>query len=113
MTPRPPARRGWSFVGAAFSSGLFALGLAAVACGEDGVTPDCPPLSLYNVQEVYGPLPEAGPGASAEEIREIEERRDELMEQRRIVDAERADAIEAKCMTPLGSAEASGGQGSN
>jgi hypothetical protein len=104
-----PARRGWSLVGAAFFGLLLALGLAAVACGEDGVTPDCPPLTLYNVKEVYGPLPEAGPGASADEIREIQERRDELMELRRIADEERALAVEAKCLTPLGNAEASGG----
>jgi hypothetical protein len=92
---------------------LFALGLVVVACGEDGVTPDCPPLTLYNVREVYGPLPEAGPGASAEETREIQERRDELMELRRIADEERALAIDAKCLTPLGNAEAAGGQPTN
>jgi hypothetical protein len=107
------ARRGWSFVGATLWGSLFALGLGVVACGEDGVTPDCPPLTLYNVKEVYGPLPEAGPGASAEEIREIQERRDELTELRRIVDEERVEAVDAKCLTPLGNAEASGGQGTN
>jgi hypothetical protein len=112
MTP-PPARRGWSFAGAAFLGSLFALGLVVVACGEDGVTPDCPPLTLYNVKEVYGPLPEAGPGASAEEIREIQDRRDELMEQRRIADEERAEGVDAECLTALGNVEASGGQGTN
>jgi hypothetical protein len=106
MTPR-------SFVGATLLGSLFALGLVVVACGEDGVTPDCPPLTLYNVKEVFGPLPEAGPGASAQEISEIQERRDELMELRRVVDEERAEAIEADCLTPLGNAEAAGGQSTN
>ena len=92
---------------------LFALGLVAVACGEDGMTPDCPALSLYDVKEVYGPLPEAGPGATPEEIREIEERREELMRLRRVADDERAEAIEADCLTPLGNAEARGGQATN
>jgi len=79
MTPRPPARRGWSFAGAAILGLLFALGLVAVACGEDGVTPDCPTIPLYNIHD------------------------EDWLEG---VAGHRAEAIDAGCLTPLGDANA-------
>jgi hypothetical protein len=84
-------RRGWSFVGAGLVGMLFASAALLVACGEEGVTPDCPPLTLYNVRTLYA---EAGPDATAEEIQEQEELREKVEE-------ERAAAVDAGCMTPL------------
>jgi hypothetical protein len=99
-------RRRVSLLGAAVLGVLGASSLALVACGEDGVTPDCPPLTLYNVRVVYGPLPEAGADASAEEIEEIEAQREAILEKRRLVDEERAIAVDAGCLTDLGDAQA-------
>jgi hypothetical protein len=84
---------------------LFAGAAMLVACGEDGVTPDCPPLSLYNVKVVYGPLPEAGPDATADEIADAEAQRIAIMDQRAAIDKERAEAVDAGCVTDLGDAQ--------
>ena len=87
-------RRGWSLVGAGLLGLLLASASALVACGEEGVTPDCPPLTLYNVRTLYA---EAGPDATDEELEELEELRQKVEE-------ERAAAVDAGCMTPLGDA---------
>jgi hypothetical protein len=73
---------------------LLASASLLVACGEEGVTPDCPPLTLYNVRTLYA---DAGPDATDEEIQEQEELREKVEE-------ERAAAVDAGCMTPLGDA---------
>jgi hypothetical protein len=73
-------RSRWSVLGATLVGLLGALCLALVACGEDGVTPDCPELPLYDIRD-------AG-WADSREIR-----------------AARAEAIDAKCITPLGDAQ--------
>ena len=87
-------RRAWSLVGAGLMGLLLASASVLVACGEEGVTPDCPPLTLYNTRTLYA---EAGPDATAEEIQEQEELRQKVEE-------ERAAAVDAGCMTPLGDA---------
>ena len=48
---RAGKRRRWPFLGAAVLGTLFASIFAVVGCGEDGVTPDCPPVPLYNVHD--------------------------------------------------------------
>ena len=102
---RPAKRRSLPLLGAALLGLLFAGAAMLVACGEDGITPDCPPLSLYNVKVVYGPLPEAGPDASADDIADAEAQRDAILEQRAAIDKERAAAVEAGCLTDLGDAQ--------
>ena len=63
--------------------GLFcSVCLALVACGEEGVTPDCPPMPLYDVQD-----------AAWREDPEILEAR--------------AAAVDAGCLTDLGDAQSS------
>jgi hypothetical protein len=57
---------------------LFAVCWALVACGEDGVTPDCPQVPLYNVHDENWLEGVAGA---------------------------RAEAIDAGCLTDLGDAE--------
>ncbi len=74
------ARRRWSLLGAALLGLLVALSLALVACGEDGVTPDCPPVPLYDVRD----------DASLTDA-DIQEAR--------------AKAVDAGCMTDLGDAQ--------
>jgi hypothetical protein len=88
-------RCGWSFVGAGLVGLCFASAALLVACGEEGVTPDCPPLTLYNVRTLYA---EAGPDATAEEIQE-------QLDLQEKVEEERAAAVDAGCMTPLGDAQ--------
>ncbi|HSU37988.1 MAG TPA: hypothetical protein VLJ38_00440 [Polyangiaceae bacterium] len=56
------------------------LGLAAPGCGDNGQTPSCPPLSLYDINA-------AGEANSPK------------------VAAERAAAVDAGCMTDLGDAQ--------
>ena len=73
-------RRRVSLLGGAVLGLLSALGLALVACGEEGVTPDCPPLPLYDVRD-----------ASWVNDPEITEAR--------------AAAIDAGCLTDLGDAQ--------
>ena len=73
-------RRRWSLFGAGLLGLLVALCFALVACGEEGVTPDCPPLPLYDVQD-----------ASWVNDPEIAEAR--------------AAAIDAGCLTDLGDAQ--------
>jgi hypothetical protein len=75
------ARRRWSLLGAALLGLLLALSFVLVACGEEGVTPDCPPLPLYNVRD------------------------DAWLSDADIQEA-RAEAIKAGCMTELGDAQA-------
>jgi hypothetical protein len=74
-------RRRVSLLGAAVLGVLGASSLALVACGEDGVTPDCPPLPLYDIHD-----------ASWVDDPEIAEAR--------------AAAIDAGCLTDLGDAQA-------
>jgi hypothetical protein len=70
-----------SLVGLAVSLAVGALlGLAAPGCGENGQTPNCPPLSLYDVN--------AAGEANSPKVAE-----------------ERAAAVDAGCMTDLGDAE--------
>ncbi len=70
-----------SLVGLTVALALGALlGLAAPGCGNDGRTPSCPPLSLYDVNA-------AGEANSPK------------------VEAERAAAVDAGCMTDLGDAQ--------
>jgi hypothetical protein len=73
-------RRRWSLLGAALLGLLFALCLALVACGEDGVTPNCPPLPLYNIHD------------------------ENWLDDPDVQEA-RAEAIDAGCLTPLGDAQ--------
>ena len=73
-------RRRWSLVGAAMLGILVALSFVLVACGEDGVTPDCPPLPLYNVRD--------DAWLTDDDIQEA-----------------RAAAIDAGCLTDLGDAQ--------
>ncbi|HEX6273927.1 MAG TPA: hypothetical protein VFZ53_12855 [Polyangiaceae bacterium] len=40
-----------TLLGAAALGLLVASSAALVACGEDGVTPDCPAMPLYNVRD--------------------------------------------------------------
>ena len=87
-------RRGWSLVGASLLGLVVASASLLAACGEDGITPDCPPLTLYNIRTLYA---DASPDATAEEIQEQEELREKVEE-------ERAAAVDAGCMTPLGDA---------
>ena len=61
---------------AEIAAGMFVL----VACGEDGVTPDCPPLPLYNVRD--------DAWLTDDDIQEA-----------------RAAAIDAGCLTDLGDAQ--------
>jgi hypothetical protein len=69
-----------SLIGLAVSLSVGALiGLVSPGCGEDGVTPSCPPLSLYDINA-------AGEANSPK------------------VAAERAAAVDAGCMTDLGDA---------
>jgi hypothetical protein len=75
MTPRPFMTLAVSLVLGALAS-LFAPG-----CSEDGQTPNCPPLSLYNI------------GAAGERNSDT-------------VAEERAEAVDAGCMTDLGDASA-------
>ena len=72
-------RRGWTFFGAGLVGLVGASASVLVACGEEGVTPDCPPLTLYNVRTLYA---EAGPDATAEEIQEQEELQQKVEEER-------------------------------
>jgi hypothetical protein len=72
-------RRRWSLLGAALLGLLVALCFALVACGEDGVTPDCPPLPLYDIH-------------------------DESWQDDPDVQEARAAAIDAGCLTELGEA---------
>jgi hypothetical protein len=72
-------RRRVSLVGAA-ALGVFVASAALVACGEEGVTPDCPPMPLYDVRDDAS-LADAG-----------------------VAEAREA-AIEAKCLTAPGNAE--------
>ena len=74
MTPRPLITLALSLVLGALAT-LFAPGCS----GEDGQTPNCPPLSLYNI------------GAAGERNAEV-------------VAEERAEAVDAGCMTELGDA---------
>ena len=74
-------RRRWSLLGAALLGLLVALSLVLVACGEDGVTPDCPPLPLYSIHD------------------------DAWLTDTDVQEA-RAKAIDAGCMTDLGDAQA-------
>jgi hypothetical protein len=74
MTPRPLITLGLSLLLGALST-LFAPGCS----GEDGQTPNCPPLALYDI------------GAAGERNSET-------------VAAERAEAVDAGCMTDLGDA---------
>jgi hypothetical protein len=74
--------RRWSLVGATLLGLLVALCLALVACGEEGVTPNCPPLPLYNIHDENW-LSEPG------------------------VAEARADAVDAGCLTELGDAQRS------
>jgi len=73
-------RRRLSLVGAASLALAAALGGALAACGEVGVTPDCPPLPLYSVRD-------AGWRTDPE-----------------VLDA-RAAAVDAGCLTELGDAQ--------
>jgi hypothetical protein len=72
--------RRWSLLGAALLGVLISLSFALVSCGEDGVTPDCPPLPLYNI-------------------------RDDAWQSDADIQEARAEAIEAKCLTDLGDAQ--------
>jgi hypothetical protein len=74
------ATRRVSLLGGAVLGVLSALCLALVACGEEGVTPDCPPLPLYDVRD-------AG-WVNDPEITEA-----------------RAAAVDAGCLTDLGDAQ--------
>jgi hypothetical protein len=71
-----------SLVGLTVALALGALlGLAAPGCGDNGPPPpDCPPLSLYDINA-------AGEANSPK------------------VEAERAKAVDAGCMTDLGDAQ--------
>ena len=73
------SRRRWSLFGAAFVGLLVALCFALVACGEDGVTPNCPQVPLYDVRDENWLEGVAGA---------------------------RAEAIDAGCLTDLGDASA-------
>jgi hypothetical protein len=81
MTPRPLITLGLSLLLGGVST-LFAPGCS----GEDGQTPNCPPLSLYDINRgAAGETSEGQP--SAEQIAQ-----------------ERAEAVDAGCMTDLGDA---------
>ena len=73
-------RRRFTLLGAAVLGVLASLCVMLVACGEEGVTPDCPPLPLYNVHD-----------ESWQDDPEVAEAR--------------AKAIDAGCLTDLGKAE--------
>jgi hypothetical protein len=70
-------RRRWSLLGAALLGLLAALSFVLVACGEDGITPDCPPLPLYDIH-------------------------DDAWQTDADIQEARAKAIDAGCMTELG-----------
>jgi hypothetical protein len=88
-------RHAWTFFGAGLVGLVGASVSVLVACGEEGVTPDCPPLTLYNVRTLYA---EAGPDATPDEIQE-------QLDLQEKVEEERAAAVDAGCMTPLGDAQ--------
>lgn len=74
------SRRRWSLFGAALLGLVVALCFALVACGEDGITPNCPQVPLYDIHDENWLEGVAGA---------------------------RAEAIDAGCLTDLGDAQRS------